>query len=119
MCGLPRSYQKSIFSDNLCVHTHLKNRGLNPDEFDLSRIVAETQGMVGRQIRNLVQAAMHRPFREQRNVTTEDMLEALKSQRQGVREFAGVQARPASSANLPVPQAARKRTVRMSSISNN
>jgi hypothetical protein len=91
----------------------LKDRGLNPDEFDLSRIVAETQGMVGRQIRNLVQAAMHRPFREQRNVTTDDVLEALKAQRQGVREFAGVQARPASSSNLPVPQAARKRTVRM------
>lgn len=98
---------------------HLRDRGLNPDEFDLSRLVAETQGLVGRQIRNLVQAAMHRPFREQRNVTTDDVLEALKSQRQGVREFAGVQARPASSSNLPVPQAARKRTVRMSSISNN
>ena len=49
---------------------------------------------------------MHRPFREQRGVTTDDVLEALKSQRQGVREFAGVQARPASSSNLPVPQAA-------------
>jgi SpoVK/Ycf46/Vps4 family AAA+-type ATPase len=98
---------------------HLKDRGLNPDEFGIARLVTETQGMVGRQIRNLVQAAMHRPFREQRGVTTDDVLEALKSQRQGVREFAGVQARPASSSNLPVPQAARKRTVRMSNISNN
>jgi len=93
---------------------HLQDRGLNPAEFDMPRLVAETQGMVGRQIRNLVHAAMHRPFREQRGVTTDDLLEALKAQRQGVREFAGVQARPASSSNLPAPQTARKRTVRMS-----
>ncbi len=93
---------------------HLKDRGLDPATFELLKLVAETQGMVGRQIRNLVHAGMFRPFREQRAVTTEDMLEALKSQRHGVREFGGVQARPASSANLPVPPAARKRTVRMS-----
>lgn len=92
---------------------HLKDRGLKPAEFDVTRLVAETQGMVGRQIRNLVHAAMHRPFREQRSVTTDDVIEALKAQRQGVREFAGVQARPASSSNLPAPPAARRRTVRM------
>ena len=76
---------------------HLRQRGRDPTRFDLEKLAEATEGLVGRQIRNLVWAALYRAFGQGKELTTEIILDTLQEKRRGVRDVKGIQARPASS----------------------
>ncbi|MEA3459534.1 MAG: AAA family ATPase [Chloroflexota bacterium] len=76
---------------------HLRDRGRNPEDFDLARLAEATEGMVGRQLRNLIWAALYRAFGQEKDLDTRLILDALQEKRRGVKEIKGIRARPASS----------------------
>lgn len=96
---------------------HIQKTGRNPDDFSLSRIAAESDGFVGREIRVLVKEALGSAFDQGRDVTTDDFLIAARStvptSKQGeieaqikrMRDWAKTNCMPASSRLAPVVSA--------------
>ncbi len=57
---------------------HLKKRERDPKEFDLAAVAEASEGFSGAEIEQAVVASMHRAFGEQREPTTEDLIESLQ-----------------------------------------
>lgn len=93
---------------------HLAKKGSKPDEFDLDRLVAESEGYNGAEIGEAVTAALYSAYTEaKRSINTEDVSRSLlqmipvsvtmKEQIEALRSWATTRARPASRAPEPVP----------------
>jgi len=86
---------------------HLRKRKRDPNQFQLERLAAESGGSSGAEVEQAVISGMYAAFEEEREVTTEDILTALKqtvalsvTMREDismVRHWAKGRARPASS----------------------
>jgi ATPases of the AAA+ class len=87
---------------------HLKKRNRDPEKYDLDLLAKKSAGYSGAEIEQVVVAALFHAFGDnQREVTTEDLVTALKdsvplsiTMREGIeklREWADTRARPASS----------------------
>ena len=98
------------------IRIHLEERGREPDAFDVPALVKATTGMVGRKIRNAIYQGMYLGFAEGREFTTEDILAALQIDKEGMRDFGGVRARPASTHSLQVTPSPGSRTGRALSL---
>ncbi|MGI5829564.1 MAG: AAA family ATPase [Bradymonadia bacterium] len=64
------SAREEIFS------IHLKQRGRKPADFDIARCVNQTENFSGAEIEQLIIAALHRAFSEERELCSEDILDA-------------------------------------------
>ncbi|MGL5512528.1 MAG: hypothetical protein ACRDBM_04725, partial [Sporomusa sp.] len=61
--------------------THLKRRNRVPRDFDIKRLVKESDGYVGAEIEQAIIDAMYLAFSDQmREITTEDVVISLKRQ---------------------------------------
>jgi len=60
---------------------HLSKRKRNPDNFDLNLLVKESDGYSGAEIEEAIISALYGVFRLNRELTTEDILQALKETR--------------------------------------
>ena len=98
---LPRVHErKEIFA------IHLKKRGRDPKNFDLSQLAEASEGYSGSEIEQSIISAMYEAFTENREVSTEDILKALsetvplsetmEEQVEELRDWARTRARPAS-----------------------
>jgi hypothetical protein len=73
---LPRdAAREGIFS------IHLKKRKQKPASFDLSKLVAASKGFSGAEIEESINSAMYAAFSEDRGLTTDDLVQAVKSTR--------------------------------------
>ncbi len=89
---------------------HLRRRKRDPDAFDLDHLAVESTGLSGAEIEQAVISALYTAFEGAREVTTEDVLKALKqtvplsvTMREEidlVRRWAKGRARPASAHGL-------------------
>lgn len=100
---------------------HLRKKGREPDSgrFDLDRLVAETSGLVGAEIEQLINDGMVRAFSQDEEVETKHLLEArqrmvplVETQRETIeelREFtrAGRAMRASSGGEVTLPDARR------------
>ncbi|MEW6279295.1 MAG: AAA family ATPase [Candidatus Eremiobacterota bacterium] len=59
---------------------HLKRRNRLPQDFDLARLAADSQGYVGAELEQAVVDAMFVAFSEDREFTTEDVQQAIRRQ---------------------------------------
>lgn len=85
---------------------HLRKHGRDASEFDLSLLARQSEGYSGAEIEQAVVAALFDAFDAQRELTTEDLLQSLKTmvplsvtmseEVAALREWAGSRARPAS-----------------------
>jgi len=85
---------------------HLVKRNRTPEDFDLERLAAESDGFSGAEIEQAVVSGLYTAFEQEREVTTDDVLVALKqtvplsvTMREEigmVRRWAKGRARPAS-----------------------
>jgi len=85
---------------------HLAKRNRTPEDFDLERLAAESDGFSGAEIEQAVVSGLYTAFEQEREVTTDDVLAALKqtvplsvTMREEigmVRRWAKGRARPAS-----------------------
>ncbi|MFB3882903.1 MAG: AAA family ATPase [Armatimonadota bacterium] len=57
---------------------HLRKRGRDPKQFDLRRLAAESAGFSGAEIEQAVIAGLYAAFEGARDVTTDDILAAIK-----------------------------------------
>ncbi|NIR03504.1 MAG: ATPase, partial [Gemmatimonadales bacterium] len=57
---------------------HLRRRKRDPDAFDLDHLAVESTGLSGAEIEQAVISALYTAFEGAREVTTEDVLKALK-----------------------------------------
>ena len=86
---------------------HLRRRGRNPGLFDLTLVVEECERYSGAELEQLVIAAMFRAFSHNRELDTEDLMEAsreiiplavtMDDRLKELRDWARSRARPASS----------------------
>jgi len=86
---------------------HLRKRKRDPNQFQLDTLAAESPGLSGAEVEQAVVSGMYAAFEEEREVTTQDILTALKqtvalsvTMREDismVRHWAKGRARPASS----------------------
>jgi SpoVK/Ycf46/Vps4 family AAA+-type ATPase len=86
---------------------HLAKRGRNPEGFDLETLTGESDGLTGSEIEETTKAALFQGFSEDREITTDDLLNAMGAKvplsttmaekLAAIREWAGKRARPASS----------------------
>lgn len=58
---------------------HLKKINRDPAKFDLDRLIAASEGYVGREIRNALQEALGQSFDEGKEITTDHITAALKT----------------------------------------
>ena len=72
--------------------------------------------MVGRKTRDAIYQGMYLGFAAEREFTTEDILTALQIDKEGMRDFGGVRARPASTHSLQVTPSPGSRTGRALSL---
>jgi len=85
---------------------HLRRRKRDPSAFDLQALADKSEGFSGAEIEQAVIAALHRAFRQDRQMTTEDILAAMgdtiplvvtmEEEIESLREWARLRARPAS-----------------------
>lgn len=72
--GLP------VFSERVEIFAiHLKKRNRNPENFNLDILAANSVGFVGSEIESSIEDAMYSAFFEDREFTTQDILQSLKS----------------------------------------
>jgi SpoVK/Ycf46/Vps4 family AAA+-type ATPase len=64
--------RREIFS----IHLHKRKR--NPEDFELDRLAAESQGFSGAEIEQAVISGLYAAFEEDRDVRTDDIVAALK-----------------------------------------
>jgi AAA+ superfamily predicted ATPase len=57
---------------------HLRKRRRDPAKFDLAALAAASEGFSGAEIEQVIIAALHQAFNHPRDMTTEDILAALK-----------------------------------------
>jgi AAA+ superfamily predicted ATPase len=89
---------------------HLRKRNRDPKSFDVDRLAKESEGFSGAEIEQTVISALYVAFEEERDITTEDVLAAVKEavplsrmMREDiglVRRWAKGRARPASQFGL-------------------
>lgn len=89
---------------------HLGKRSRDPDDFDLDGLAAASQGFSGAEIEQAIISGLYAGFEEDRDVSTEDIVTALKQtvplsvtmreEIQFVRRWAKGRARPASRYGL-------------------
>jgi len=89
---------------------HLRRRGRDPAHYDLERLAQAADGFSGAEIEQAVIAALYRAFDRGGEVTTEDLASSLKEtvplsvtmseDIDGLREWARLRTRPASSAQV-------------------
>jgi hypothetical protein len=60
---------------------HLKKRKKNPSEFDLAKLVASTNGFSGAEIEESINSAMYSAFSENRELKTDDLIQAVSGTR--------------------------------------
>lgn len=92
----------------------LKKRKRNPASFDLDRVAAAAKGYSGAEIDAAVQTAMYAAYSQKAEITTEHLLEALKStvplsttRAEEIEELRGWARNRAVQASLPDAEAAR------------
>ena len=61
----------------LILAIHLRKRGRKPEQFDIARLAAETEGYSGAELEQGVVSALHTAFNERREPTTDDISAAL------------------------------------------
>jgi len=72
--GLPKSdARKQIFK------IHLRKRKRNPADYDLNKLVKQSEGYSGAEIEQVVMAALHEAYAQKQQVTTEHILDALRN----------------------------------------
>ena len=89
---------------------HLRRRKRDPSAFDLQALADKSEGFSGAEIEQAVIAALHRAFRQDRQMTNEDVLAAMgdtiplvvtmEEEIQSLREWARLRARPASPGEM-------------------
>jgi SpoVK/Ycf46/Vps4 family AAA+-type ATPase len=89
---------------------HLKKRGRDPDGFDVEGLTAASEGFSGAEVEQAIISALYTAFEHDRDVTSDDVLDALKqtvplsvTMREEigmVRRWAKGRARPASRHGL-------------------
>jgi SpoVK/Ycf46/Vps4 family AAA+-type ATPase len=89
---------------------HLRRRKRDPAAFDLQALADKSEGFSGAEIEQAVIAALHRAFRQDRQMTTEDILAAMgdtiplvvtmEEEIESLREWARLRARPASPGEI-------------------
>ena len=90
---------------------HLRKRNRDPAAFDLRALADRSEGFSGAEIEQAIIAALHRAFRQNREMTTDDILAAMggsiplvvtmEEEIQSLREWARLRARPASPGGIP------------------
>lgn len=91
------------------LRIHLRKRNRNPDDFDIKAITDAMQNFSGSEIEQVVVSALYDAFEQERPLSTEHLLQAvfetvplartMKEEIEGMREWARVRARRASSAS--------------------
>jgi len=100
------------FEERIAIFSiHLRKRNRDPENFDLALLASETEGFTGAEIEKAVVAGMFKAFAQDREVTTEDILEACREivpisrtkadEIQALRNWAIGRARPASKSAGP------------------
>jgi len=102
---------------------HLRKRGRNPEEFDIEALVAVSEGYSGSEIEEAIIAGLYTAFDEERELTTDDVLEALRetvpistTMREDIeflRTWARNRARPASRRKDLKPDGQRKLAIHL------
>jgi SpoVK/Ycf46/Vps4 family AAA+-type ATPase len=85
---------------------HLRKRNRDPAHFDLEALADRSEGFSGAEIEQAIIAGLHRAFQQQREVSTQDITEAMgdtvplvvtmQEEIEGLRDWARLRARPAS-----------------------
>ncbi|MDO8619718.1 MAG: AAA family ATPase, partial [Candidatus Daviesbacteria bacterium] len=101
---LPTAAERSAI-----FNIHLKKRGRDPKKFDIDMLVAHSADLVGSEIEEAIISGMYDAFDANREVTTEDIVNAVKAsiplirtmseQVEKTRQWAQGKARPASLAD--------------------
>jgi SpoVK/Ycf46/Vps4 family AAA+-type ATPase len=96
---------------------HLTKRGRNPEDFDLEALTGESDELTGSEIEEATKAALFQGFSEDREITTDDLLNAMGAKvplsttmaekLAAIRDWAGKRARPANSTAKATKTAAK------------
>jgi SpoVK/Ycf46/Vps4 family AAA+-type ATPase len=89
------------------ISIHLKKRSRNPDTFDISAVVRETDGFSGAELEHIIAEGLFVAYAQNRDVTTADIVQATKQtvplsitykeDLNRLRAWARVRARPADA----------------------
>ena len=92
---------------------HLAGRGRDPLEFDLNQLAMKSDGFSGAEIEQVIIASLYDAFDENRDITTEDMLnsiaatvplsQTMETEITHLRQWGRTHARPASQIEPVVP----------------